>query len=842
MTVSSWLFYYVCAAALLASSLVHGQCHESQRSLLLRLKHDFNTTYWGNKIKSWDPTQDCCGWAGVTCTGGYVTGLDLSSEGIDGGFNDSSPLFDLRNLTNLNLAENLFDTTIPPSFAKLGNLVHLNLSAAEFEGQIPIEISKLTRLETLDIKSTFFFGLKVDNPSLRMLVGNMSNLVKLRLADVDLSTQSTDWCQVLSSSTPHLQLLDLSSTGLSDPIHSSLGKLKSLSTIDLSSNRFPEPFPNFISSLRNLTYLNLADSVSGKFPGSIFQLPALRYLDLSENYGLQQESFPSAIRNSSIETLLLKSTPFLKKIPNFIGQLRMLSRLDISECHLVGEIPKSLFQLTRLVSVDMSSNSLTGLVPSFSQARNLREVDLRYNMLQGSLLSTDWKQLTHLEVIQLAGNNLTGSIPTSLFGIPTLQQAFLSDNHFAGFTKDPITPSPQLHDLYLHLNDLQGEFPSFIFGLKGLQELDLSNNKFGATLHLNSFRGLKNLTSLYLSHSNLVIEMGPGTPSFPLLKSLGLASCGLKSIPSFLKNHTVIEDLDLSDNQITGQIPSWIWDIETLTSLSLSHNQLESIETTNAVPGLESVDLSSNRLHGLLPDLPATKSLNVSNNQFNSTISSVVRDFNAGFTFLDISRSNLHGSIPESICNISYLYYLDLSDNFLSGAIPECLLNLENFQNLHLKRNNLSGIFADTLQAKCALETIDVSGNGLQGSIPKSLGNCSSLQVLDLSYNKLEKTIPYELGYPQNFKAINVSYNELTGPIPTSFGNLTALESLDLAVNKLSGAIPKQLASLKFLSFFNVSYNQLVGMIPKGSQFQKFTEASFEGNEGLCGSPLKKKC
>ncbi|KAF8394889.1 hypothetical protein HHK36_018827 [Tetracentron sinense] len=51
-----------------------------------------------------------------------------------------------------------------------------------------------------------------------------------------------------------------------------------------------------------------------------------------------------------------------------------------------------------------------------------------------------------------------------------------------------------------------------------------------------------------------------------------------------------------------------------------------------------------------------------------------------------------------------------------------------------------------------------------------------------------------------------------------------------------------QLANLTFLSVLNLSYNNLVGRIPQGTQFQTFTEASFEGNGGLCGVPLTKNC
>ncbi|KAL9659976.1 hypothetical protein QQ045_024786 [Rhodiola kirilowii] len=800
MTLSSCFPWLLCIAVFLAFCSfhsVHGQCVESQRSLLLQLKHDFNTTIWGNKIKSWNTTTDCCKWAGVTCTSGYVTGLDLSGEGIDNGdVSGTSALFKLRNLTTLNLAQNLLDTTIPPAFSKLENLIHLNLGASGFNGQIPIEISKLTRLVTLDISSFFFFGCKVDNPNLRMLVGNMSNLVELHLREVDLSSQS-DWSQVLSSSLHHLQVLDLASSGISDPIDPSLQNLKSLSIVDLSGNMFRGPFPNLFSNLRNLTSLNLAESgVSGKVSEKIFQLPKLRFLDVSENYQLQG-GFPRKIKDSSLETLVLKSTTFWKTIPDSIGQLKMLTRLDISQSHLVGPIPKSLSQLTNLVFVYMPSNTLTGSVPSLSQAKNLRELDLSYNELTGSLLSTDWKQLTRLESILIRGNSLSGSIPASLFGIPSLKKASLTDNHFTGFTKE--------------------------------------------SLHLTSLGQLKDLSSLYLSRSNLVIEMGTGIVSFPHLDSLGLASCGLKEIPSFLKNHPVIENVDLSENQIRGQIPSWIWEIDTLTSLNLSHNHLESIQKTNYSSGVRFVDLSANLLHGELPHLPYAGSFRLSQNHFNSTLSSIIRSIGTGMTFLDISINNLHGSIPESLCTNTNFYYLDLSENFLSGSIPGCLPNIENIHTLNLRKNNLSGI-SDTLTAKCSLEKIDFSGNILQGSIPKSLGNCTGLKMLDLSNNKLEKMIPYELGYFGSLQALNASYNKLTGPIPTSFGNLTALESLDLAKNQLSGKIPKQLGSLKLLTFLNVSYNHLVGMIPKSKQFRNFTEASFEGNEGLCGAPLKKQC
>jgi hypothetical protein len=47
---------------------------------------------------------------------------------------------------------------------------------------------------------------------------------------------------------------------------------------------------------------------------------------------------------------------------------------------------------------------------------------------------------------------------------------------------------------------------------------------------------------------------------------------------------------------------------------------------------------------------------------------------------------------------------------------------------------------------------------------------------------------------------------------------------------------------LIFLSVLNLSFNQLIGPIPYVKQFATLSEASYEGNKGLYGCPLKKEC
>ncbi|XP_065634431.1 receptor-like protein 49 [Quercus suber] len=140
---------------------------------------------------------------------------------------------------------------------------------------------------------------------------------------------------------------------------------------------------------------------------------------------------------------------------------------------------------------------------------------------------------------------------------------------------------------------------------------------------------------------------------------------------------------------------------------------------------------------------------------------------------------------------------------------------------------------------------LNLFNESISGSLHNSsLFSLQYLENLNLACNKLSSSlIPSQFGALKSLLFLNLSHNALTGHIPPILGNLTQLESLDLSSNKLTGDIPMQFADrLTFLAVLNLSFNQLVGPIPFFKQFATFSEASYKGNEGLCGYPSNKNC
>ncbi|KAI5059487.1 hypothetical protein GOP47_0025806 [Adiantum capillus-veneris] len=149
---------------------------------LLRLKIGLGSP---GRLLSWNELSDPClippssnaSWAGVTCMGMEVIGLDLSRFGLSGEI--PSELFVLYpSLRSLNLSNNLMNGSIPSYLGSMQNLVTLDLSNNRLQGVIPAELGNLL-LQKLELQGNELHG-GIPNtlavPSLKVLNLQENNL------------------------------------------------------------------------------------------------------------------------------------------------------------------------------------------------------------------------------------------------------------------------------------------------------------------------------------------------------------------------------------------------------------------------------------------------------------------------------------------------------------------------------------------------------------------------------------------------------------------------------------------------------------------------------------------
>ncbi|XP_058729116.1 receptor-like protein 43 [Vicia villosa] len=416
----------------------------------------------------------------------------------------------------------------------------------------------------------------------------------------------------------------------------------------------------------------------------------------------------------------------------------------------------------------------------------------------------------HVIGLDLRGEEICGSFDnaTSLLGL--FLNSLSNLTHLTSLDLSHNNLSGQIHGLFLnsmsnltHLtyldfshNNLSGEILSSLKTLPSLKLIDLSFNRLSGSLQLNEVSKLRNLTTLDLSYNHISIDMNVANVSLiPNFTYLGLASCNLKSFPSFLINQSKLFYLDLSNNQIQGKIPNWIWKLQNLEKLNISHNFLTNLEAFQSLTSnLLVLDLHHNKLQGSIHVFPEyAYFLDYSNNNF-----STVPQYNGGdlpiLEFLSFSKNNLHGSIPDYLCNASQLQILDISFNNFSGTIPPCLLTMTSYlEVLDLRNNSLTGPIPDTFPKFCHVSRLNIHGNQLQGPIPWSLSHCSSLEVLDIGSNQIFDHFPCFLNEIPTLSVLVLRNNKFHGSIECSQNKpWKSIQIVDIAFNNFNGKLPTQ--------------------------------------------------
>ncbi|KAI3888430.1 hypothetical protein MKW92_009552 [Papaver armeniacum] len=407
----------------------------------------------------------------------------------------------------------------------------------------------------------------------------------------------------------------------------------------------------------------------------------------------------------------------------------------------------------------------------------------------------------------MSHNNLTGFIPSCLSKLQTLSDLDLSGNNLQGTIPHLVFANiANLVSLNLSNNNFDGPLP---LPPLNLSSIDLSQNKFSGEISTEIGRRLSNARVVFL-------------PSNELVGSIPFSLCTKRIYSSSFPGPAT---LDLSNNHLSGTVPSSIGDCRSFISLQLSNNNL-----TGNVPNelqqiedLRYLQLNDNNLNGSFPNciqmIRWLEVLNLGSNNFEGTIPSFLGLMD-GLTIISLRSNKFNGSIPEKITELNNPRILDLSLNNLSGSVPR------RIGNLKMLITRPSETFSLGYDGDIKLLMV------IKGIVTKLEHLYSYSSGLDLSCNILDGVIPEEIAQLKGLSMLNLSHNHLSGVIPKKVGNMTGLGSLDLSFNKLSGEIPKSLTSIDSLGYLNLSYNRLSGKIPRGDHFDTLSVdcSAFDGN------------
>ncbi|KAK7261180.1 hypothetical protein RIF29_27485 [Crotalaria pallida] len=357
--------------------------------------------------------------------------------------------------------------------------------------------------------------------------------------------------------------------GLTGSLPQNFNQLSELYNLGLQRNNLSGMLPSF-SGLSKLEFAFLDYNAFDAIPSNFFNgLSSLRVLSLEENplNASAGWSFPMDLEKSEqLTNLSLVHCNLVGPLPHFLGTLPSLTSLRLSSNRLSGAIPSSFTQSSIQVlwlNDQEGDDKLTGPIDVIASMVFLRQVWLHGNQFTGTI-PHNIGNLTSLQELNLNSNRLVGLIPESLANmdlevlvlnnnklmgpIPEFKATNVSfDNNFFCQPKPGLQCAPEVTALLDFLEDLN--YPSFLIN-------DWSGNK-PCSDTTGSWFGLSCNSNSQVSIINLPRQKLNGTLS-----------------PSLAKLDSLIE-IRLEGNNIGGTVPDNFTELKSLRLLDLSDNNLE---------------------------------------------------------------------------------------------------------------------------------------------------------------------------------------------------------------------------------------------------------------------------
>ncbi|KAJ0709869.1 putative leucine-rich repeat domain superfamily [Helianthus annuus] len=371
---------------------------------------------------------------------------------------------------------------------------------------------------------------------------------------------------------------------------------------------------------------------------------------------------------TNLRSLVLSDNMLSGSIPRNIGKLSLLEKLELHTNLLNGTLPLSLVNCTKL-----------------------QLLILRFNSLGGRLSDFDFSGFSQLTKVDLAVNQFSGVLPKSLFSCKSLTAIRLARNKLVGEISPDILELPSLSFLSLTRNTFKNISQALnILSRHGkLTTLLLNSNFFNQTLPASGISGFQELKVMELGACMLFGQVPIWLMSLTNLEYIALSDNNISGkIPGWLQYLPNLFYLALNNNLLSGGLPVELTRLPALaTHQVLDQVKNDNLELPVIIVPLNAsnwqyncpasippmLDLSYNNLSGDIPveigNMMSIQVLDLSNNYFSGTIPSSISNL-TNLETLELSHNLLSGEIPTSLTSLNFLSDFNVAYNNLQGSVP----------------------------------------------------------------------------------------------------------------------------------------------------------------------------
>jgi Leucine-rich repeat (LRR) protein len=612
---------------------------------LVALYNSTGGANWTNKT-NWLSSQPISTWFGITMIDNRVGDILLHSNNLTG----TIPIefWNLTALQYLNFNSNQLSGNISPEIGNLTNLKVIELGWNKLSGSIPLEVWGIINLRRLCLSNNQLSG------TIPTEIGNLVNLEVLLLGWNAFSGT------ILTKIVKLTKLIheDFSNNLFSGIIPKEIGNMTKLQDLNLQSNQFTGTIPQEIGNMVSLKAINLSTNhFTGTIPSEIWHLTNLEMLLLCVNqfYGIISPEIGNLI---NLEGLYLQYNLFSGTIPKEIGSLINLKwELSLNDNQLIGTIPAEINNLIKLTRLGLNNNKFDEfptITLGFLDYLTIENNSFTFEDIESNIGVP--KQYIIYSPQDSIGKkqNVNQRINKSYTFTVTCGGAH---NQYQWYKNNVVIPLAT-HTTFKIPKLKQSDAGSYTCNVTNTVATGLTINSRPINLTVTLNGRAKDSLALVTIYNTLHGETWTNNTNWlssePISAWYGVTVGSNTGGKGELYDTTSVVSLNLSGNNLNGQIPEAIGDMIALQTLKLVDNHISGsvpIEINN-ITSLQTLELSKNKLDEL-PTLTLTllDTLLIDNNQF--SFEDILPNLSIaakGFTYY--SQDSI-GIKKDTICNLN---------------------------------------------------------------------------------------------------------------------------------------------------------------------------------------------